>query len=577
MILTVLSLLLQITLLPNAGNWLTPYEKSFGKKTATYPECIRYYQQLDNAYDELKLVEYGATDSGKPLHLAILSLDKDYNPASVRRKNKRVLLIQNGIHPGEPEGIDASMMLARDYLQKKELRANLKNVVVLFIPIYNVDGSLNRNQYSRANQNGPESYGFRGNARNLDLNRDYIKATSRNAQTFAVLFREWQPDVFVDTHTSNGADYQHTMTLIATQKDKLQAPLRDYLTSQLLPQLYQQMQKQKLPMCPYVDSKGETPDTGLIGFLETPRYSTGYTTLFNTIGFVTETHMLKPFPNRVQAQYAFLDILIRLVQQDAAKIAAARQKADQEVLSQKQFALTWQLDTTALDSITFLGYAAKHKPSQVSGLSRLYYDRQAPFLKKIPYYNTYRPALTTTKPVAYAVPQAWEEVIDRLRLNRVKMRALRHDTSFTAEVYYIADYKTSSRPYEGHYLHSGVQVRTEKQRVNYFAGDYIITTNQTANRFLVETLEPQAVDSYFNWGFFDEILQPKEYFSSYVFEDIAAELLQKDLNLKKQLQEYISQNPEAAKSAQTQLDFIYRHSPYYEKSHLRYPISRIIN
>src|SRR5207253_11018503 len=139
-----------------------------------------------------------------------------------------------------------------------------------------------------------------------------------NAETFAVLIQEWQPDVFVDTHTSNGADYQHTMTLIATQKDKLQAPLQQYLTTQLLPQLYGNMQKQQLPMCPYVDSKGETPDSGLIGFLETPRYSTGYTTLFNTIGFVTETHMLKPFANRVQAQYHFLDVLIRIVQKDAA-------------------------------------------------------------------------------------------------------------------------------------------------------------------------------------------------------------------------------------------------------------------
>ncbi|MDQ3292253.1 MAG: hypothetical protein M3Q05_13280, partial [Bacteroidota bacterium] len=221
MVLTLLSFFLQINTVTVPVNWLTPYEKSTGNKTATYQECIAYYQKLDKAYEALKLVEYGSTDVGKPLHVAVLSSDKDFNPVSLRKKNKRILLIQNGIHPGEPEGIDASMMLARDYLQKKEWQAYLKDVVVLFIPIYNVDGSLNRNSYSRANQEGPESYGFRGNARNLDLNRDYIKNDSRNAQTFTKIFQEWQPDVFVDTHTSNGADYQHTMTLIATQKDKL--------------------------------------------------------------------------------------------------------------------------------------------------------------------------------------------------------------------------------------------------------------------------------------------------------------------------------------------------------------------
>ncbi|MDB5262168.1 MAG: hypothetical protein JWQ14_1449, partial [Adhaeribacter sp.] len=183
-------------------DWLTPYEKNQGRETATYAECLAYYQRLDEAYEEVKLLPYGLTDSGRPLHLVVISLDKDFEPQSLRQKNKRRLLVQNGIHPGEPEGIDASMMLVRDYMQQPALRASLQNVVLLIIPIYNVDGALNRNSNSRANQNGPASYGFRGNARNLDLNRDYIKTDSRNARSFTQIFQEWQPDVFVDTHTS---------------------------------------------------------------------------------------------------------------------------------------------------------------------------------------------------------------------------------------------------------------------------------------------------------------------------------------------------------------------------------------
>lgn len=567
--------LLILTLLPPT-NWLTPYEKSKGRETTTYEECIAYYEQLDQAYDEVKLLTYGQTDSGRPLHLAVISLDKDFNPESLRQKNKRFLLVQNGIHPGEPEGIDASMMLVRNYLQQKSLRASLKNVVLLVIPVYNVDGALNRNTTSRANQVGPSSYGFRGNARNLDLNRDYIKTDSRNARTFTQLFREWQPDIFVDTHTSNGADYQHVMTLIATQKDKLHPALKNYLTHNLLPSLNKEMEKAKFPMAPYVNSKGKSPDTGLVGFMDSPRYSSGYTTLFNTIGFITETHMLKPFDQRVKATYKFLDIMVKQVNHHAAQIATARAKANLEVLSQNQFALNYTLDTTQLEKINFRGYAAKYKLSEVSGLPRLYYDRKAPYKKEILYYNTFRANTTVIKPKAYLVPQAWGEIINRLQLNKVRMEQLPADTLLESEVYYLTDYQTAQRPYEGHYLHREVQVRTEKKIMAFFKGDYIIYLNQPANRYLVETLEPQGVDSFFNWGFFDSILQQKEYFSDYVFEEVATELLKKDAGLRQQYQAWKQKNPEQAKSAQAHLDFIYRHSPHYEASHLRYPVVRIL-
>jgi len=555
----------------------TPYEKSKGTRTTTHQECISYYQQLDATYDEIKMAPYGNTDVGKPLHLVILSLDKDFDPISLRKKNKQILFIQNGIHPGEPEGIDASMMLARDFLQKKELRAQLQNLVVLFIPIYNIDGALNRNSSTRANQNGPESYGFRGNARNLDLNRDYIKADSRNARTFTQIFQEWQPDVFVDTHTSNGADYQHTLTLLPTQKDKLHPLLSQYLNEQMLPALQTAMTKRHFPLTPYVDTKAETPDSGLIGFMDAPRYSTGYTTLFNTIGFMTETHMLKPFNERVKATYAFLEIMARTVNQDGAIIAAARQKAKAATLTQTQFPLNWTLDTTVVDQTLFRGYTARHKSSEVSGQTRLYYDRQAPWTKNINYYQTYKPTLQIIKPKAYLVPQAWGEVIERLKLNGVQMRQLQQDTSIQAEVYYIADYKTSPRPYEGHYLHSQVSLRTEKQTTQILQGDYLIYLNQPANRYVVETLEPQGVDSFFSWGFFDAILQQKEHFSDYVFEDLAADLLKKDANLRQQYEQWKKQNPEQAKSARAHLSFIYTHSPHYENTYLRYPIVRLID
>ncbi|MBC5995038.1 M14 family metallopeptidase [Pontibacter cellulosilyticus] len=554
----------------------TPYEKGNGNQTATYEEAIEWYRTLDKAYDEVKMVPYGYTDSGRLLHLVVVSTDKDFDPASIKQKNKRVLLIQNGIHPGEPEGIDATMMLVRDYLQDKSKRKQLDNVVLAIIPVYNIGGALNRNSHTRTNQNGPEEYGFRGNARNLDLNRDYIKTDSRNAELFHLIFRDWDPDVFMDNHTSNGADYQHVMTLIATQHNKLNPTLAGYLKGKMLPSLYEGMKKDKFPMVPYMNTVGETPEKGITGFMESPRYATGYTALYNTIGFVPETHMLKPFDQRVKATYQLMENMIETVHRDADEIGQLRAKAKQEILTQQNFALNWQLDTTKVEQIPFMGYAAKYKPSEVSGLERLYYDRSAPYSTKINYYNEFKPTTTVQKPVAYIIPFAWREVIDQLKTDKVEMKQLKRDTTLQVETYYITDYKTGQRPYEGHYLHSDVKVEKRTMPRQFLKGDYVVYLNQPANRFLVETLEPQAVDSYFAWNFFDSILMQKEYFSSYVFEDLAAEYLKKDPELRKRLEERKKQDPQFAKSARAQLDFVYRNTPHYEFTHNMYPVGRLM-
>ncbi|MFD2784468.1 M14 family metallopeptidase [Hymenobacter rubripertinctus] len=579
-----LASLLSALLLPSPAapatpvpDWRTPFELGNGNQTTTHAACIGYYQRLAAAYPEIELREAGSTDSGRPLHAVVVSLDGDFDPASLRAKGRRVVFIQNGIHPGEPEGIDASMLLARDYVQQKALRRQLADVVLVIIPVYNVGGALNRNSGTRTNQNGPESYGFRGNARNLDLNRDYIKQDSRNARAFAALFQRWQPDIYVDTHTSNGADYQYTMTLIATQKDKLHPALSQYMQQELLPALYGGMDQKKWYLTPYVDFAGRTPDArGLVGFLETPRYSTGYTTLFNTIGFVTETHMLKAYTPRVRATYDFLSLLISTTHQQAAALGQARATAARQSRQQQQFVLGWQLDTTRAEQFTFRGYVGKTRPSDVSGQPRLYYDRQAPYTKAIPYYNTFRPTTTVQRPRAYVLPQAWAEVAERLRLSGVHMRTLSADTVINGEGYYIQDYKTAPRPYEGHYLHSGVQVRPVRQARPFLRGDYYVSLDQPAARYLIETLEPQATDSFFAWGFFDSILQQKEYFSDYVFEDLAAALLRQQPELRAQFEQQKQADPAFAASAAAQLDWVYRQSDHYEPTHLRYPVLRVL-
>lgn len=553
-----------------------PFETN-PNQTLTYHEAIACFEQLAAAHPDIfQLSTVGSTDSGEPLHVAVLNTDGEFDPVKIRQSGKRILLINNGIHPGEPEGIDATVLLLRDYLGKPELQKTLEHLAIVFIPVYNVDGCLNRNSFTRANQDGPESYGFRGNARNYDLNRDFVKCDSRNARTFNRIFQTWMPDIFVDNHTSNGADYQYTMTLIATQHNKLEAPLGQFLQETMLPELYADMKNRNWEMIPYVDSPNEIPDSGITGFCDYGRYSTGYAALWNTIGFMPETHMLKPFKDRLWSTYHFMDVVIHFMAKHHEAIGKARAAAFERTKSKSTFHLDYAMDQKKYDDLLFKGYEAGYKPSEVSGLPRLWYDRSKPYEKTIPYYNYFTPSLSVEKPAAYILPAAWGNVIERLQINGVVMQPLKKDLELETETYYIRDFKTRNA-WEGHYYHSGVQLEKRMLRRKFSKGDMVINTDQAANRYLMETLEPNAPDSWFAWNFFEPVLMQKEYFSAYVFEDLAAQFLKENPAVKTELDAKRAAEPEFAADASAQLDWVYRKSPWYEPSHRMYPVARVLD
>ncbi|MFM2190251.1 MAG: hypothetical protein RL491_637, partial [Bacteroidota bacterium] len=498
----------------------------------SWDDCISAYKKLDVQYKSALLVEAGLTDVGKPLHLFVVSKDGVFDPVTAKRKGKTVLMILNGIHPGEPDGIDASVRLSQNLLSgKTELPSNL---IICIIPIYNIDGSLNGRCCTRANQNGPINQGFRGNARNLDLNRDFIKCDSENAKSFTKIFRDWDPDVFIDTHVSNGADYQHVMTLISTQHNKLGGTSGEFIKQQMTPALFTAMGNRGFPMAPYVNTLKYDfpPENGIYGFMETPRFASGYAALYQSLAFVTETHMLKPFPLRVDATLAMLEEFIRYTAQNADAIRDARLKDRLALRSAKSHVIDWKVDTNKFELVPFLGFEPYYQKSPVTGQDQLYYDRGKPFDKKVKFFDEYVPSKTVKIPSFYFVPQAWSEVIERLKLNKIEFKRLIRDTVIEVSSYSIGTYKTGSKPYEGHYVHSETEVVEENKRVKLFAGDYMIPTDQDAIRYLIETLEPQAPDSWFSWGFFDSILQQKEWFSAYVFDDMAARILANNLELK---------------------------------------------
>jgi hypothetical protein len=289
-----------------------------------------------------------------------------------------------------------------------------------------------------------------------------------------------------------------------------------------------------------------------------------------------ETHMLKPFKDRVLSTYALMQSMIGQSSKYAGELLKKRAQdiaGDQDSI---RLALDWKVDRSRWDSIRFKGYETGMKASDVTGLQRMYYDHTRPFDRPVKFFNYFSADVWATVPKAYVIPQGWHAVVELLRLNGVRVLQLESDTSITVEVYHIADYKSYPRAYEKHHKNTAIQVRADQESIHFLKGDYFVPTDQPARRFLVEMLEPTGEDSYFAWNFFDAILQQKEGYSGYRWEDVAGEWLKLHPDVRLQLEQKRMADSAFAQNARAQLEFVYTHSPYYEPAHLRYPVYRIV-
>ena len=552
----------------------TPFEQGNQNQTTLLSECIAFYERLAADFPgALHFFPIGVTDNGLRLHAGVVSSDGVRDRSQIKADGRPVFFNNNGIHPGEPEGIDACMALVRDFCVQPERLAALGKTVFLFIPVYNVDGCINRQATSRVNQLGPEEFGFRANGRNLDLNRDFIKCDSLAAQIFNQFFTAWDPEVMVDTHTSNGADYHYTMTLINTQTDKLGGGPGAFLRDTMLPDIYRTMAERGWPTCPYVNPVRATPDDGIEDFLEVPRFSTGYAALHHCIGFMPETHMLKPFADRYASMRTLVEVVLEFTVSHAEQIQALRTAARQADRARRRWPVLWAPDILRPSAFRFKGYAAVYRPSLLGDYSRLAYDRNQPWEREIPWFNRCTPALEVDAPKHYLIPQAWREVIERLQWNGLELQRLESDQTRQARVYRIGNVVSRPSAYEGHMFHDTVELTVHTETIRAYAGDVLVDLAQTHARYAVETLEPQAHDSFFRWGFFNSVLEKKEAYSDYVFEDTALEMLDQEPELRMRFEAWKKEFPQHTSNQEAVLDFIFSNGRrFHEPEWMRYPV-----
>jgi hypothetical protein len=545
-----------------------------------YHEVIDAYEKLTDYYKNARLFEMGLTDIGKPLHLFLISGDGDFDPVSLKRKEKSIILINNGIHAGEPAGIDASLQYAIDILERKNgMDQVLENTVIAIIPVFNIGGLLNQSPYHRMNQDGPELKGARRNARNLDLNRDFAKMDSRNTRSFASIFHHLDPDIFIDTHTTNGSDHQSTMTLIASMHQKLPTAMGEFSKDVMTPELYRRMNNETpWGMVPYV-TMVESGDIrkGIAGFNDHPYFSSGYASLFNSFAFITETLVYKPFPERVKATYDFIRFLAEFTSANNSQVRLLRQEAKENTTIKKEYVLYWVPDMERYDDIMFRGYETEQGISALTNRRTTVYNHDRPWTDTIPFYDYFTPSVMVDAPVAYIIPRAWEDITEKMMLSGVEVEYIEQDTVMEVEIISIGDFRLSGQSNQGRQLVSGGQVITRYGARQFYKGDAIIYMNQAANNYIVNMLEPMAPASFFRWGFFNSTLEDGESWWIWAFEDHAREMLETNSELREAFEQKMADEPDFASDPAARLQYIYDRvaEPEVERGSYLYPVARL--
>ena len=573
-----LCLILIYTLLFSQSHQTT-FERSAGLETCHPENVLAYYQSLSKSFPSVKINKVGEGDSGKPIYTVIVS--SDGISSAEHLNNRAVVFINNGIHSGEACGIDASQMLARD-LAKKMQNGEYKNIVAVIVPVFNVGGHTNFSPYNRVNQNGPVNMGFRANAKNYNLNRDFLKAETQNMRAFYTAYHTWKPHVFIDNHSTNGADYQYNLTYLINETDDVTPSLKTYITTQFQPFIERSMEEKNDPISPYVNLRERDNIYGGINyFYASGRYSTGYASFFNAISILVETHMLKPYKLRVNSNLEFMWSVLEKTQKDYKTIILTKQNADNEIKDQKTFGISWKLNDTKKQMISFLGYEFTQAYDKYSNKDWVKYNPTKPKTYTIPYYKTFAPQKVISTPKAYIIPHAWKELIPLLRANGVTVQKVSHanlhEKHLDIEEYVFSDVTWKNMPWEGHFLPEKVEYTTRKKTITAKPNDFIVFLNQPANKYLIETLEPYATDSFFRWGKFNTIFTQIEYFSPYLFVDKVEQIFKEDPKLKQAFNQKVKTDKAFASNPYERLNFIYKGSKYFEKSYKVYPIKRVIN
>lgn len=570
----------QSTSLNVPPEWQTFAEQTDYRETPRYNETIGFAKKLAAASPVIRFGSFGRSGEGRDLPLLIAAQGGTFTPASAHKAGKAVVLIQACIHPGESDGKDAGFALLRDIAVTKTQKELLDHVVILFIPIYNTDGHERSGPYNRINQNGPREMGWRTTSTNLNLNRDYMKADAPETRAWLKLWTEWNPDLFVDCHVTDGADYRYNVTYQYEHHDGVPASVLSWEREAFDDRAAPAAEAAGNLLSRYLEFRDNRDlNKGINDFYGPPRFSTGYTPVRNRPGLLIETHMLKDYRSRVRGTYDLLVGLLREVNRDPTGLLRAVRVADEETVAAgrvydaaRKFPLDFELsDKSSPYKLKAVKY--KTEMSDVSGAVRVIYGKD-PVDMTVPLYDQFRITAEVAPPLYYIVPVQWHSVIEVLEAHGLKTQRLVAAVSLEVESYRFTEIKFAPAPFEGRVV-PRYKATLVRERRSFPANSVIIPLAQPAAHVAVHLLEPASPDSFVAWGFFNAVFEQKEYGESYVLEELARQMMAKDPALRHEFEQRLASDPKFAANPRERLEFFYARSPYHDPQLNLYPVGRL--
>jgi hypothetical protein len=588
---------------PKVDDWSTPSEKSCYRTTPRYDETMGYISRIAKAASrQVRVESFGKTGQGRDLLAVIVSQDGVFDPVAIHKANRPVIYIQNSVHAGEMDGKDASLALLRDMLVLKSQASLLDRAVLIVVPIYNADGHEYFGRYNRINQNGPEQTGWRANATDRNLNRDYMKAEAPETRAFLRYWNHWLPDFFVDDHVTDGADYQYDVTYSMDTDPSTYVPLAKWADEEFSPEFERRVNAAPGHLAsPYIDFVGQTPDTGVAKYQSTPRFSTAYVNLQNRPALLIEMHMLKDYATRVTGNYEALRAIIAIVNRDADKLVQMNREADEATIAaarNHKAELPIRMEATSETApFEFKGYKWTITKSEISGANRVSYERDQPLTVTIPRRVALKTTRSVTVPAAYIVPAEWTVLIDVLTAHGLQTKKLAKPWTGEVTAYRCETPEWVQQPFEGHHVASWpkprhadvtefviretglgdnrVGCRSGVQMATFAAGSVVVPTDQRASKIAMHWLEPEAPDSAMQWGLLDAIFEQKEYGEGYVLERLARKMIAADAKLKQEFDQKLASDPQFAESPSARLNWFYQHSPWWDSRIGLYPVGKL--
>ena len=570
---------------PVKGDFVTDCEKSDFVKTPRFAETMAYFRKLADYSPMVNITSFGTSPQGRDLSLVIVDKDGLQNPERIRAKGRVIILIESCIHSGEPDGKDASMIFLRDMIVKKKNLDILDDVSFLFIPVFNVDGHEDFRATNRINQNGPEELGTRNTAQLINLNRDFLKADAPEMRAWLKLYNQWMPELFIDVHVTNGADFQYVMTYaIENRGTIMEEGLRRWSLDIYEKQLNERMAEVGFPLFLYASfRKYNAPESGILIDIFDPRYSESYAASRNRLGLLIENHIYKPYEQRVKATVEAFIASARILAENKESLVKTIENADKVVSSpesrQKPMDLTFKAVNKDSVWVDYLSWARDTVKSDLSGADWVRHNYDKPITLRCPLITSYESTSSVQLPEAYILTPQWTDVIDLLDLHNIRYTRLQEPKKLEVETYRYTKAVFSPRQSEGRIPVVKTEYTTQTEVVEYPAGSVLIDMNQPSSRVAAWMLEPSAPGSLVYWGFFNQVVQSTNEFWIRLpyMEEKGRELLAKDPALKAEFEEK-KKDPAFAQNPQAILNFFYEKvKKAAHQDNEMHPAGRIMN